>query len=210
MKIAKDGLSWIITPLLFAIIFYITTIFVNGLMKYVSFFLTFLFLFISCILLIFFRDPDRKIGKGVVAVADGRIREIVEIKDSEVGNSIKISVFMNIQNVHVNRMPIDGEIKKITHHEGAHIPAFQKESEKNERVIFIIKTKIGIIKIVQTAGTIARRIVPYVKEGEKVKKGEKIGIIRLGSRVDVYLPSKGIKSINLKIKDKIKAGENIN
>jgi phosphatidylserine decarboxylase len=164
-------------------------------------------MFISCVLLIFFRDPDRKIGKGVVAVADGRIREITKIRDNEVGNCIKISVFMNIQNVHVNRMPMDGEIEKIIHHDGTHIPAFKKDSEKNERVIFIIKTKIGIIKVIQIAGTIARRIVPYTREGERVKKGEKLGIIRLGSRVDVYLPANKIKSINVKIKDKIRAGE---
>ena len=73
--------------------------------------------------------------------------EIIKIKDKHVGDSTKISTFMNIHNVHVNRMPLDGEIKDIAHYKGAHIPAFKKESEKNERVVLLIDTKIGIIKM---------------------------------------------------------------
>ena len=155
----------------------------------------------------FFRDPDREIGNGFVASADGRIREISNLKDKDIGDCTKISTFMNLHNVHVNRIPLDGTVKDITHISGIHLPAFKKESEKNERVITIIKTDIGIIKIIQIAGTLARRIFPYVKKGDKLKKGEKIGLIKFGSRVDVYLPSKKIKNINVKLGDKVKAGE---
>jgi phosphatidylserine decarboxylase len=207
MKIAKGGLYWIIPSFLVTLFFIVLTIYVNEPIKYVILFIFMLSLLISFILLIFFRDPERKIGKGIVAVADGVIREITKEEDKDVGKCTKISTFMNFYNVHVNRMPIDGVIKDITHQNGAHIPAFKKESEKNERIILLLKTNIGSIKIIQIAGTLARRIVPYVKKGDNVRKGEKIGLIRLGSRVDIYLPTKRIKSITVKVKDKIQAGE---
>ena len=114
---------------------------------------------------------------------------------------------MNIYNVHVNRMPYDGEILDIKHISGSYIPAFKKESEKNERVVIVIKTDIGKIKIILIAGTLARRIVPYIKKGDKIKKGDRISIIRLGSRVDIFIPSKIIKKIKIGKNDMIKAGE---
>ncbi len=207
MKIAKGGLYWIIPSFLVTLFFIVLTIYINEPIKYVILFIFMLSLLISFVLLIFFRDPQRKIGKGIVAVADGIVREITKEEDKDVDKCTKISTFMNIYNVHVNRMPIDGVIKDIIHHDGAHIPAFKKESEKNEKVILLLKTNIGNIKIIQIAGTLARRIVPYVKKGDIVKKGEKIGLIRLGSRVDIYLPTKKIKSITVKVKDRIQAGE---
>jgi len=207
MKIAKGGLYWIIPSFLVTLFFIVLTIYINEPIKYIILFIFMLSLLISFVLLIFFRDPQRKIGKGIVAVADGVVREITKEEDKDVDKCTKISTFMNIYNVHVNRMPIDGVIKDITHHDGAHIPAFKKESEKNEKVILLLKTNIGNIKIIQIAGTLARRIVPYVKKGDIVKKGEKIGLIRLGSRVDIYLPTKKIKSITVKVKDRIQAGE---
>jgi len=207
MKIAKGGLYWIIPSFLVTLFFIVLTIYINEPIKYIILFIFMLSLLISFVLLIFFRDPQRKIGKGIVAVADGVVREITKEEDKDVDKCTKISTFMNIYNVHVNRMPIDGVIKDIIHHDGAHIPAFKKESEKNEKVILLLKTNIGNIKIIQIAGTLARRIVPYVKKGDIVKKGEKIGLIRLGSRVDIYLPTKKIKSITVKVKDRIQAGE---
>jgi len=207
MKIAKGGLSWIIPSFSVTLFFIIMTILISGQIKFIIFFVSMVLLLISFILLIFFRDPKRKIGNGIVAVADGRVQEIIKEEDEDVGRCTKISTFMNIHNVHVNRMPTDGVIKDINHYNGAHIPAFKKESERNERVILLIETNVGIVKIIQIAGTLARRIVPYVKKGNTIKKGEKIGIIRLGSRVDIYLPAKKIKSINVKVRDKIKAGE---
>ena len=114
---------------------------------------------------------------------------------------------MNVYNVHVNRMPFDGQVLDLSHHSGFHLPAFRKESEKNERVVLIVDTRIGKIKIVLIAGTLARRIVPYIGMGDKLKKGDRIGIIRLGSRVDLYIPSKHVKKIMVKVGDMVKAGE---
>lgn len=207
MKIAKGGLNWIIVSLLITFFFLFLIIYIDGPNFYALLFFCILSLLISLILLIFFRDPNRMIGKGIVAVADGLIKEITVEEDKDVGKCTRISTFMNIHNVHVNRMPMDGLIKNITHQDGAHIPAFKKESEKNERVVIVIKTKIGIIKIVQIAGTLARRIVTYVKNGNEVKKGEKIGLIRLGSRVDILIPTRNIKLITVKVKDRLLAGE---
>jgi phosphatidylserine decarboxylase len=104
-------------------------------------------------------------------------------------------------------MPIDGRIIQMSHFPGYHLRAWKKESDLNERVIITIKTAIGDVKVVQLAGLIARRVYPYIKEGDVLRKGDKIGIIRLGSRVDVYLPVNKIKEIPVKIGDSVKAGE---
>lgn len=208
MKIAKGSTLWLLNSILLDIIVLIAIfIFENKIKIYLTYLLL-IILIITILLFIFFRDPTRAIGKEIVAPADGKIQNIKNIKDKEIGNCVQISIFMNIYNVHVNRMPLDGHILKIVHKYGSHIPAFKKESEKNERLIITIKTKIGKIKIIQIAGTIARRIKPYIKEGDKLKKGDKIGIIKLGSRVDIFIPKIKIKKINVKIGEKIKAGEN--
>jgi phosphatidylserine decarboxylase len=207
MKIAQGSLSWILTPFLIGIFFVILSIIFNGIPGSIFLLISVFSFLITGLFLLFFRDPERDIGKGVVAPADGRIREISSINDKDVGECTNISTFMNVYNVHVNRMPLDGVIKDAVHFQGAHLPAFKKESERNERVILTIDTDIGTVKLVQIAGTLARRIAPYVKKGDKVEKGERIGMIRFGSRVDVYLPTKKIKHITVKIDDRIKAGE---
>ncbi len=164
-----------------------------------------LFIPVFCILvffLIFFRDPERRIGDGIIAPADGHIRDIKQEKDQYL-----ISTFMEVNNVHVNRMPIDGRIIKMTHFPGHHLRAWKKESDLNERVVITIETPIGEVTVVQLAGLIARRVYPYIKKGDILKKGDRIGIIRLGSRVDVYLPVDKIKSIPVKIGDPVKAGD---
>ena len=207
MNIAKGGLSWIVISYFFAILFVVISYYVSVPIKYVTLFFSALLLVISFLFVIFFRDPKRKTGEGVVAVADGVIREIADENDIDVGQCTKISTFMNIHNVHVNRMPLDGTVMGITHYSGAHIPAFKKESEKNERVVLLLKTEIGTVKIILIAGTLARRIVPYVNKGDTVQKGKKIGLIRLGSRVDIYLPTNKIQTIAVNMRDRVKAGE---
>lgn len=208
MRIAHGSKSWILSSAVVASIFLILTlIFINTSFNAIFLLISIILFLLTILFVIFFRDPERKIGKGLVACADGKIREILDLKDEDVGDCTRISTFMNIHNVHVNRMPIDGTIKDIVHLKGLHLPAFKKESDKNERVITTIETKIGRIKIVQIAGTLARRIVPYVKKGDKLKKGDKIGIIRLGSRVDLYLPVDGIKKVIVNVGDAVKAGE---
>src|SRR4030043_1657072 len=197
MRIAKGCWSWVIPPLLLSIVF----------LTLCWFSLWFLagFIPVFCILvffLIFFRDPERTIAQGVIAPADGKIRDI-----KQENTKYLISNFMEVNNVHVNRMPLDGHIKKMTHFPGYHLRAWKKESDLNERVKITIETAIGEVTVVQIAGLIARRVYPYIKAGNDLKKGDRIGIIRLGSRVDVYLPADKIQSIPVKIGDPVKAGE---
>jgi phosphatidylserine decarboxylase len=197
MRIAKGCWSWVTPPLLLSILFLA--------LSWFSLWFLVLFVPVCCILvffLIFFRDPERTIGEGIIAPADGKIRDIKQEKDQYL-----ISTFMEVNNVHVNRMPLDGRISKMTHFPGYHLRAWKKESDLNERVVITIETAIGQVTVVQLAGLIARRVYPYIKEGDTLKKGDRIGIIRLGSRVDVYLPKEKIKSIPVKIGDPVFAGK---
>lgn len=207
MKVAKGAISWLLAPAL-GTLFSILCIFLTETIIQSIFLLIALLLFLLFVFfLIFFRDPTRTIGQGIVAVADGRIRCIQHEQDDDCGRCVIVSTFMNVYNVHVNRCPLDGTIRSIIHKKGSHLPAFTKESERNERVIILLETRIGLLKIIQIAGTLARRIVPYVKEGDQLKKGDKIGIIRLGSRVDILLPESIMKSITIKPNQMVKAGE---
>ena len=160
-------------------------------------------LFIFC--LNFFRDPKRPIQKGVnqiVSPADGKIVRLDSIVDDEIGNSIIISIFLNIFNVHVNRMPIDGKFYDIEYNKGRFLLAFQHNaSDENEKNIIKIKTKIGTIKIVQIAGLLARRIICYAEKGNSMNIGDRLGFMRFGSRIDIILPD-NIK-LNVKKGDKV-------
>ena len=194
--IAKGCLGWVLSPMILFFLFLI--LFYNNFLVLI---VLIPLLFITIFFLVFFRDPKRVVGKEVVSPADGRIRDIKMEKDQ-----VFISIFMGITNVHVNRMPIDGKITEMKHFPGRHLRAYKKESELNERVTIDIKSTIGKVKVVQIAGLIARRIYPYIKKGDYLNKGDKIGIIRLGSRVDIYIPGNKVKNINVKIDDLVYAG----
>lgn len=133
----------------------------------------------------FFRDPEREITEGrVISPADGVVQSIMPWQDGRT----RVAIFMSPLNVHVNRAPLSGTVASVEHIPGGYVPAFNKESEHNERVIWHFDTELGDIEVVQIAGAVARRIVPYVPRGCKVEQGDRIGLIRFGSRVDVYLP----------------------
>jgi phosphatidylserine decarboxylase len=146
----------------------------------------------------FFRDPPRvtPLRDGiVVAPADGRISQIanaVPPPELSLANRplLRISIFMSVFNCHVNRSPVSGRIERIVYRAGKFLSAdLDKASEDNERNAFVIATGSGIrIAVIQIAGLVARRIVPFAREGEVVAAGARIGMIRFGSRVDVYLP----------------------
>ena len=146
----------------------------------------------------FFRDPPRvtPAREGlVVAPADGRISRLanaVPPKELNLGERPvpRISIFMSVFDCHINRSPLAGRIERIVYRAGAFVSAdLDKASESNERNAFVIATGSGTrIAVIQIAGLVARRIVPFVREGEAVGAGQRIGMIRFGSRVDVYLP----------------------
>ena len=142
----------------------------------------------------FFRDPPRQgstAANAVLSPADGRIVVIAEVDDPYAERrALKISVFMNVFNVHSNRLPVDGTVKKVTYFPGKFFnAALDKASLENERNAMIIETTQGhTVTAVQVAGLVAKRILCYAKVGQTLGRGERYGFIRFGSRVDVYLP----------------------
>jgi len=141
----------------------------------------------------FFRDPQRIAPLGrdlVVSPADGRIVAVEVCNDPYAGReALKMSVFMNVFNVHSNRIAVTGHVSSIKYFPGLFVNAdLDKASTENERNAVVIEANGQIITLVQVAGLIARRILCYVHVGDRVKRGERYGFIRFGSRVDVYLP----------------------
>jgi len=153
----------------------------------------------------FFRDPERKPGEGVVAPADG-IVSIIETR----GDHLLIATFMNVHDVHVNRAPTGCAVKRIARVSGPRRPAYSDEADKNNRVVYSLETEHGPMSLTQITGVFARRIVPYVHEGQRLSKGQRIGIIRFGSRVDLEMPARGPAGMaepRVKKGDRVRAGE---
>lgn len=156
----------------------------------------------------FYRDPDRTAPEEdglFVSPADGRVVEISEAEHPFTGPSVKVGIFMNVLSVHVNRAPCMGRVDYLEYVPGRKIAAFApKASEVNERNLVGLSTPYGPVLMVQIAGLLARRIVCRLRRGEVLEAGQRYGMIRLGSRVDIYLP----KDVRLSIKhgDKVRAG----
>ena len=163
----------------------------------------------------FFRDPDRNNNipdKAVLTPADGKVIQIqhIENNNNPLGEpAVKISIFMSVFNVHVNRIPMDGTIKDITYYPGKFFSAnLDKASEQNERNRITLQTRDSRnIVFIQIAGLIARRIVCWVKKGDNMQAGQRFGLIRFGSRLEVFLP--GDSQIPIQMHQKVKAGETI-
>jgi phosphatidylserine decarboxylase len=200
--IAQEGYPFIIFSLVITV--------------FISFFgicwLIILMVAITLFVIWFFRNPERYFQdeeKLVISPADGKVIKIdnVEMTGNIAGKFKKISIFMDVFNVHVNRAPYSGTIEAINYHEGKFFSAnLDKASQDNERNELMICTEDGrALWAVQIAGLIARRIVCWLNVGMTVKKGERFGLIRFGSRVDVYLPEDS--RIAVKLGDKVKAGE---
>jgi phosphatidylserine decarboxylase len=167
---------------------------------------------ITVFIVCFFRNPERQFqdeDKLVICPADGKIIQIedVDVQGTITGRFKKISIFMNVFNVHVNRAPYSGTIEKIAYHKGKFLSAnLDKASVENERNEVMIRNEDGrALWVVQIAGLIARRIVCWTSEGANMKKGERFGLIRFGSRVEVFLPSDSRIVVNLG--DKVRAGQ---
>ena len=154
----------------------------------------FVLLLIALWVAYFFRDPERTGDRGaslIVSPADGKLIMITEVDEPTFikGRAIRISIFMNVFNVHVNRYPVDGVVKYVHYNKGKFFnAAAEKSSLENEQMSVGIETGRHRVLVRQIAGLIARRIVTYSKAGEAVKQGDRMGIIRFGSRVDVFIP----------------------
>ena len=182
----------------------------------ISGFFGFIFIFITIWVYYFFRDPERVVIEDqnyLTSPADGRISSISEVKGPvELGLDSKqftrVSIFMNVFDCHVNRSPSNGEIEEIFYKPGKFLNAsLDKASEENERNYFKIKDEANEnIVVVQIAGLIARRIVTQVQKTQKIKQGERLGMIRFGSRVDIYFSQ---RNIMVKVGQNVIAGESL-
>ncbi|HPE63164.1 MAG TPA: phosphatidylserine decarboxylase [Methanothrix sp.] len=154
---------------------------------------------LTIFMLIFHRDPERvPVGEGMVSPADGLVVEATEAR---------LAIFMNHQNVHVNRSPLAGRVERVEHSDGGHRPAFFRSSSENERNLIVINTPDGDLRLVQITGFLVRRIVCYVRPGDLVDRGERIGMIRFGSRVEFSIPPG--YSLRVAEGDRVRAGETV-
>jgi phosphatidylserine decarboxylase len=167
---------------------------------------------VTAFVIAFFRNPERETPddrKLVISPADGRVIRIETVDGQELipGSLKKISIFMNVFNVHVNRIPYDGAVSAIRYRPGRFLSAdLDKASEQNERTSVLLKTWDGReILTVQIAGLVARRIVCWLKEGMAVRAGERFGLIRFGSRLEVFLPDDA--TVLVRLGDKVRAGQ---
>ena len=190
--IAKEG--WLFLTIAF---------FISALLTYIENPLSWIAWIVTLFILQFFRDPNRTkpIKKNVVlSAADGKVIAIEKMTNPYTNKkSIKVSVFMNVFNVHSNKCPIDGKIIEKHYFPGKFLNAsLSKASSENERCAITIETKDKkIITCVQIAGLIARRILCYKNKGDDIKAGERYGFIKFGSRVDLYLPINALIKVNL-------------
>ena len=175
--------------------------------------LSLLFLLLIFSTLAFFRDPDRATPADpnlIVAAADGTVTDIVEVDENEIlkKRSRRIGIFLSIFDVHTNRAPIDGRIIYRQHRPGLCLDARRPEcSEKNESMTWAFENSRGTIVVRQLTGAVARRIVAWSQIGDELKKGDRFGMIRFGSRTEVYLPLAA--TVLVKMGDHVAGGSTI-
>jgi len=202
-QFAKEGYPFII---FFAVITVLSIIFQANWVTVVAIILTIFMLY-------FFRDPDRHAipdANSFYAPADGKVIQIRETLEDELSNErmIEVSIFMNAFNVHVNRVPCEGTVKEVKHYSGRFMAAFKEEASKsNEHINMVMECKQGTVMMRQVAGLIARRAVCRVKPGDTLKQGERYGLIKFSSRVDLFLPLG--TEVKVQLGDKVKAGETL-
>ncbi len=159
----------------------------------------------------FFRDPERHTLSGareVISPADGRVIGIDEVDENEFirGRALKVSIFMSVWNVHVNRVPLEGVVKYFRYQHGRfHVASSPKASIENEQAVIGIESPWGKILVKQIAGILARRVVCNLHEGQKARRGERFGIVKFGSRLEVFVPMN--TKTKVRLKEKVRAGE---
>lgn len=167
-----------------------------------------IFVLLTLFVCFFFRNPKREAPQGddiVIAPADGRIIAI-----ESAGGETKVSTFMSVFNCHVNRVPVSGRVEDVNYRPGKFfVASLDKASEHNERNTIVINDRSGRrVRVVQIAGVVARRIICYLQNGFEAGKGSRLGLIRFGSRVDIFLPSGGFDLL-VKKGDRVRAGETV-
>lgn len=208
-NISQVGWRFILPVIGVSIVFFIASFFITWMVVAGLFFLA-----VAGGLMFFFRDPERRpprIPGVIVSPADGKVLSIKEVSEhSEEGmnGSIKVSIFMSLFNVHVNRSPVDARVTELRYRPGKFHTAFSdKASEKNEANFVYLQNGKHTLLIKQIAGIVARRIICPLQKGQELKQGERIGVICFGSRVELYVPA----SVQLKVKkgQRVRAGESV-
>ena len=189
MKLARNSRVWVCTPLLTA-----------SLMAWLREWSVAILVAATFVFMVFFhRDPDRTpSGPGMISPADGRV---------VVASPNMVAIFMSHHNVHVNRSPLEGQVKSVEHMRGGHVPAFLGSSHQNEQNLVVIDTPEGEIRLSQISGFLVRRIICYVVPGDRIIRGERMGMIRFGSRVEFTVPE-GYR-LTVGKGDKVRAGETV-
>ena len=191
MKFAREGIPFIAIAAVLALA---ALIFATRRGGWPGWVLTAVMIVVAVWVAYFFRDPERSGERGdrvVTSPADGKVVLITEVDEPAFihGRALRVSIFMNVFNVHVNRYPVSGTVKYVQYNPGKFLnAAVEKSSLENEQRSVGIESGPYRILVRQIAGLIARRIVTYSREGERVEQGERMGLIRFGSRVDVFLP----------------------
>ena len=205
--IASEG-KIIIIPTIIILFIGITISYLIDSLAWISYFnyTTFCFLLFS---VYFFREPKRKVSgeaNEMLSPADGKVIQIIDLEDPEIGQAKQISIFLSVFNVHSQYVPIDSKVIWSKYHAGKYLMAFNhKTSTQNERTSTLFETKgHNRYKIKQIAGFIARRILNYMKTGQIVEKGHRLGFIRFGSRVEIIIPKNNFE-ILVKKGDKVRA-----
>ncbi len=160
----------------------------------------------------FFRDPERTPPadpRAIVAPADGKVILVDQVNEDDLGPARRVAIFMNVFDVHVNRTPAAGTVVDSQHFPGRFLAAYREDAASaNERQVTLLQTENGRpLKVVQIAGLLARRIIPFVKPGDRLARGQRLGLICFGSRVDVYLPENC--EIMARKGDRLTAGESV-
>ena len=209
MRFAREGRPFIVGSAILVLIALLLTIYVNGAWGIAALLLLIIALWVAY----FFRDPERSGDRGehlVVAPADGKVVLITDIDEPTFlgGRAKRVSIFMNVFSVHVNRYPVSGVVRHVKYMPGKFLNAVSEASSaENEQSAIGIDTGRHRVLMRQIAGLIARRIVTYSREGERVTQGERMGLIRFGSRVDVYLPEGS--TLRAKLGDQTSAGTTV-
>jgi phosphatidylserine decarboxylase len=208
--LAKEGIPVILAMILFSVIITIGAVVNHSIILKVIVLISWLLVLFS---VYFFRDPDRKIPKGenlITSPADGKVIVIEEIQETEFfkSNVWKISIFMSVFDAHINRIPIDGQVTYFDYQKGKFHQAYKDAaSYENEQTTILIENNKFKLLFKQIAGILARRIVCYIREGWQVRQGDRFGMIKFGSRVDIFLPVE--TRLNIKLNQKVIAGVTI-
>lgn len=205
LPIAREGIPFILTGIGLTCVFLILDLLVLAIPLAV----------LTSFIIFFFRDPERDLvnsEKAVLTPADGKIIAVERLTNGDnrfPDTAVKLSIFMSVFNAHINRIPVGGRISQLTYHPGKFFSAnLDKASLHNENNMVLLETdNREKIVLVQVAGLIARRIVCWVKAGDYVKTGQRFGLIRFGSRLEVYLPPDS--TITVRKGEKVKAGQTI-